>query len=68
MALPELIVAWQPFFVAAAGAAAVLLGLVFVATSIHWDALLRRDLRKPVPAPRPVESGDAPAPGKAVGG
>ena len=28
---------WQPFFAAAAGASAVLLGLVFVAMSIHYD-------------------------------
>jgi hypothetical protein len=35
--LAAAIVPWQPFFVAAAGAAAVLLGLVFVAISLHYD-------------------------------
>jgi hypothetical protein len=37
MELREAIVAWHDFYVATAGAAAVLLGLVFVAMSLHYD-------------------------------
>ena len=41
----ELLGPWSGFFTAAAGASAVLLGLVFVAMSIHYDTAIR-------PAPR----------------
>jgi hypothetical protein len=37
MSLAEAVVPWQPFYIASAGAAAVLLGLVFVAISLHYD-------------------------------
>jgi hypothetical protein len=37
MALPETIAGWHEFYVASAGAAAVLLGLVFIGMSLHYD-------------------------------
>jgi hypothetical protein len=37
MDLTTAITPWQPFYIAAAGASSVLLGLVFVAISLHYD-------------------------------